>query len=200
MATSQSTCRIRQTQALYVVTLLVVAVSGGRAFSGLGGLVAQAAGFVLLTAGTLWRVWASAFIAGRKDVEVVDAGPYARCRHPLYLGSLAAGLGLALTTRSLVLTLMLPATLAVLFWLAVRREERYLEHRHDEAWIAYRASVPAIWPRLGPVAAPARREFDLAIYRKAFLDAATIFGFWLLVLTIDILRMQCAWPSWFNLP
>ncbi len=200
MTASQSTSRIRRTQALYFLILLAVAVTGGRTFGGLGGLAAQATGFVLVTAGTLWRVWTSVFIAGRKDAEVVDAGPYARCRHPLYLGSLVVGLGLALTTRSLVLTLVLPATLATFFWLAARREERNLEDRHDRAWATYRSRVPAIWPRFGRAAASGHRAVDLAVYRKAFLDAATMFGVWLLIVALDALRMQGAWQAWFRLP
>jgi protein-S-isoprenylcysteine O-methyltransferase Ste14 len=200
MTVSSSTPRIRLTQALFVLVLAAVALSGGRAFGGPGGLLAQAAGFLLVACGTLWRLWASVFIAGRKDVEVVDIGPYARCRHPLYLGSLAAGLGLALSTRSLVLTLALPATLAVFHWLAVRREERFLAERHGAAWEAYRARVPAFWPRSGRSPALPRREVDLAVYRKAFLDAATMLGVWGMIVALDALRMQGAWRDWFVLP
>lgn len=200
MTTSASTARIRLTQALYLLALLLVAVSGGRSLQGLPGLGAQALGFVLVVLGTLWRLWTTAFIAGRKDVQLVEEGPYARCRHPLYLGSLVAGLGLALTTRSVTLMVALPATLVLLHGSALHREEAFLAARHGEAWRAYRARVPALWPRRGPLPAPARRELDLAIYRKAFLDAATVLALWLLIVALDALRSQGAWPAAFNLP
>lgn len=59
-------------------------------------------GNVLLVAGLAWSVWSvrcldrnlSVFAQAR---EVVDTGPYAWVRHPLYLGELVAMLGLALT-------------------------------------------------------------------------------------------------------
>ena len=200
MADSASTPRIRLTQALFLLVLWAVAVSDGHLFDGLGGLAVQAAGFVLVSVGTLWRIWTSAFIAGRKDAELVDAGPYARCRHPLYFGSLVAGLGLALTTRSLVLTIALPATMFLVLWRAMRREERFLGEHYGPAWAAYRARVPAIWPRLGPVALGARYEVNLPVYRKAFFDAATIFALWLFVVGLDALRPYGAWRAWFPLP
>ena len=200
MTDSASTPRIRLTQALFLLVLWAVAVSDGHLFEGLGGLAAQAAGFVLVSVGTLWRIWTSAFIAGRKDAELVDEGPYARCRHPLYLGSLIAGLGLALTTRSLVLTIALPTILFLILWRAMRREERFLSEHYGQAWFDYRDRVPAIWPRLGPVAVGARREVNLPLYRKAFFDAATIFALWLVVVGLDALRPHGAWQAWFPLP
>ena len=200
MTVSASTPRIRLTQALFLLMLWAVAFSDRHLFEGLGGLAAQATGFVLVGAGTLWRIWTSVFIAGRKDAELVEAGPYARCRHPLYFGSLVAGLGLALTTRSLTLTFLLPATLFWLLWRAMQREEHFLSERYGQAWIAYRVRVPAIWPRLGPVAPTARREVDLPVYRKAFFDAATIFALWLFVVGLDALRPYGAWQAWFPLP
>lgn len=200
MAASMSTRRIRLTQSLYVLVLLAVALTDGRALEGLAGLAAQCAGFLLVAAGTLWRVWASVFIAGRKDTEVVDTGPYARCRHPLYFGSLVAGLGLALSTRSLVLTVALPAVLLVMLWLAILREERLLRDRHDQQWVRYRERVPVLWPRLGALPAAGRREVDLTVYGKAFLDAASVLCVWLLVISLDGLRAQGAWAPLFRLP
>ena len=200
MAASASTPRIRLTQALFLLVLLTVAFSDRHLFEGLGGLAAQAAGFVLVSTGTLWRIWTSAFIAGRKDAELVEAGPYARCRHPLYFGSLVAGLGLALTTRSLVLTILLPTTIFLVLWRAVQREERFLGDHYGQAWVAYRGRVPAFWPRLGPVAPGARREVNLPVYRKAFFDAATIFALWLFLVGLDALRPYGAWRAWFPLP
>lgn len=200
VTTSSSTARIRLTQLLFLATILLVAISGGRAFEGMAGLAAQSLGFVLVVVGTLYRMWSSVFIAGRKDVEVVQDGPYARCRHPLYLGSLVAGLGLALSTRSLVLAIALPAVLAALMARAIRAEERLLAQRHGAAWADYAGRVPALWPLPRGRAGPQRREVDLAIYRKAFLDAATVLGLWLVIVAVDMLRTQGAWAPLFRLP
>ena len=200
MAVSSSTPRIRLTQALYAGLLLAVALSGGRTFETAAGLAAQAAGFALVVAGTLWRMWASVFIAGRKDVELVEAGPYARCRHPLYFGSLVAALGLGLSTRSLVLAIAVPLSMAALAGLAMRREERLLAGRFGSQWQDYRHRVPALWPRGGRISATVRRDIDVQVYFKAFLDAATVFGLWLLVVALDGLRSTGAWTAPWTLP
>lgn len=200
MAVSSSTPRIRLTQALYAGLLLAVALSGGRTFETAAGLAAQAAGFALVVAGTLWRMWASVFIAGRKDVELVEAGPYARCRHPLYFGSLVAALGLGLSTRSLVLAIAVPLSMAALAGLAMRREERLLAGRFGSQWQDYRRRVPALWPRGGRIPATVRRDIDVQVYFKAFLDAATVFGLWLLVVALDGLRSTGAWTAPWTLP
>lgn len=200
MPVSRSTPRIRRTQALYGLLLAAVALSGGRSWEGLAGLGLQAAGFALVVTGTLWRLWSTAFIAGRKDVELVCEGPYARCRHPLYFGSLVASVGLALSTRSVVIMLVLPGALTVLLWSAIRREESLLAAGHGGRWQDYRARVPAVWPRAGRMPPAPPREVDLSVYFKAFLDAATVFGLWLLVILLDALRSMGAWPALFQLP
>jgi len=200
MAVSSSTPRIRLTRALYAGLLLAVALTGGRAFEAAAGLAAQAAGFALVVVGTLWRMWASAFIAGRKDVELVGAGPYARCRHPLYFGSLVVATGLGLSTRSLVLTFAVPLAMAALAGFAMRREEGFLADQFGSRWQDYRLRVPALWPRVGRIPAAGRRDIDVGVYFKAFLDAATVFGLWLLVVALDGLRSMGAWVVPWVLP
>jgi len=200
VTTSASTPRIRHTQFLFVLVIILTAISGGRVFEGMAGLAAQAAGFVLVVAGTLYRIWSSVFIAGRKDVEIVQDGPYARCRHPLYLGSLVTGLGLALSTRSAVLMLAVPVVLGALMTRAIRREERFLAERHGAAWAAYAAQVPALWPRPRTRTGPRQRNVDLTIYRKSFLDAASVLALWLVLISVDAMRSQGLWSQAFRLP
>ena len=199
--TAASTRRLRFTQGVLGLVLLAVALSGGRTWQGLSGLLAQSLGFVLVACATLWRVWSSLFIAGRKDLEIVDEGPYGRCRHPLYLGSLVAAIGIGLTTRSLALTALLPPTIAAALLHSIRHEEVELAARHGERWRRYCERVPRrLLPRPGPCTMPARREIDVVVFRKAFLDAASMLGFWLLVLLSDAMRVQLEWPTYFRLP
>lgn len=64
--------------------------------------VAILLGDVLLVAGLAWSVWSVRCLDRNLSLvaqarEVVQTGPYAWVRHPLYLGELVAMLGLALT-------------------------------------------------------------------------------------------------------
>lgn len=200
MSASGSTPRIRLTQSIYLLALLAIAASDGRALGGAGAVLAQAAGFLLVAAAVLGRVWTTLFIAGRKGEQLVTDGPYSACRHPLYLCSVLAAAGIGLTARSLVLAIALPATIGLVTGLAARREERALAAAHPAAWNAYRQRVPAFWPAWRLYRVPERVDVPTAIYRKAFLDAGSFLALWLAVLLAESLRAGGAWPALFRMP
>jgi protein-S-isoprenylcysteine O-methyltransferase Ste14 len=200
MTASASTPRIRLTRLIYLLVLAVVAVSDDRAMESGAGLLAQAAGFLLVTAAVLGRLWTSLFIAGRKETELVREGPYASCRHPLYLASVFAALGIGLTTRSVTLSVALPALAGAIAWLAARREDRALQQAHRDEWTAYRDAVTGFRPGWSKQRIPERISVPPAIYRKAFLDAASFLALWLAVLLLESLRAGGAWPALFRLP
>lgn len=87
-------------------------------------------------------------VAFRDGHTLETGGPYARVRHPGYLGSLAAALGGALAFESalglLPVALLVPAVVA-----RVTREDRALESRFGDAFRAWRARTGALLPRLG---------------------------------------------------
>ncbi len=105
-----------------------------------------AAGTVLAVAGFAVRAWALCHIEGRKKRLLVRSGPYAVCRHPLYLGSLLGGFGLVLSTQRLTLAALYLVGCALLLPLALRVEEAFLESRFDD-YPDYKATVPALFPR-----------------------------------------------------
>jgi len=200
MTTSGSTPRIRLTQALYLLALAMVATSDGRFLQGGHALVAQAAGFVFVATAVLARLWITLFIAGRKDEQLVREGPFAQCRHPLYLGSIVGAIGIGLTTLSLTLTIILPLVIGAIAFMAARREDAALLAAHGEAWREYHDSVPAFWPNSLQRRSPEWVTVPPRIYGKAFLDAASFLCLWLLVLLLESLRASGAWQALFNLP
>lgn len=200
MTASASTPRIRLTRLIYLLVLAAAALTEGRAVQGDAGLLAQAAGFLLVTAAVLGRLWTTLFIAGRKDEELVREGPYSVCRHPLYACSVIASLGIALTTRSFVLIVALPALTGVIAGIAARREDRALSLAHRDEWPPYRDAVPGFRPAWSKHRLPDRVSVPPAIYRKAFLDAASFLALWLAVLLLETLRAGGAWPALFRLP
>ena len=200
MTTSVSTPRIPLIQALYLLMLALVAMSNGRFLQGGPALLAQSAGFLLVVTAVLGRLWITLFIAGRKNAELVREGPFAMCRHPLYLASVVGAIGIGLTTLSLTLTIALPLVVGAIVFTAARREDTALLAVHGEAWREYRASVPAFWPDWSHRRVPDTVAVPLRIYRKAFLDAASFLGLWLLVLAIENLRAGGGWQPLFRLP
>jgi protein-S-isoprenylcysteine O-methyltransferase Ste14 len=200
VATSVSTPRIRLTQALYLLVLAVVAASDGHGMKGSLALLAQASGFLLVAVAVLWRLWTTLFIAGRKEERLVRDGPFARCRHPLYLGSMVGALGIGLTTLSLTLAIALPLVVGLIVVTAARREDSALHAAHGDAWREYRDAVPAFWPNNSQQQLPEWVTVPPTIYRKAILDAASFLALWLLVLLLGSLRAGGAWYALFSLP
>jgi len=200
MTTSGSTPRIRLTQAFYLLVLALVAMSGGRSLQGGLALVAQSAGFLLVVAAALGRLWTTLFIAGSKDERLVREGPFSLCRHPLYLGSVVGAAGIGLTTLSLTLTIALPLIVSAIVFTAARREDAAHLAAYGDAWREYRDLVPAFWPDWSHRRTPESVAVPPRIYSKAFLDAASFLSLWLLVLLLEGLRAGGAWQPFFRLP
>jgi protein-S-isoprenylcysteine O-methyltransferase Ste14 len=200
MTTSRSTPRLRLTALLLAVVLLLVAVAEKPLSTGAVGTLLPWLGFVLVVLAALGRIWASGFIAGRKDHELVTAGPYARCRNPLYAWSWLAMVGIGFASRSLVLTIALAVLFAWLYARAARREESFLAGVHGETFRRYAATTPAFLPRATAGALPAIWTIHPAVFAKSFVDAASLLGFYALVRIAD-LAQQSGWlPTLLRLP
>jgi protein-S-isoprenylcysteine O-methyltransferase Ste14 len=77
----------------------------------------------------------------RPSATVVSTGIFRYTRNPMYLGFTIVELGAALLLNSAwVLLLLVPAV--VLTTSVIAREEKYMERRFGEAYLAYKASVP----------------------------------------------------------
>lgn len=105
------------------------------------------AGFVL----TWWarvhlgRLWSSA-ITRKEDHHIVDSGPYALVRHPIYTGLIVA-LAASAIAEATPTTLGGAALLAFGFWVKARGEERFLATELGaETYAAYRRRVPMLLP------------------------------------------------------
>jgi protein-S-isoprenylcysteine O-methyltransferase Ste14 len=100
------------------------------------------AGFFLLSAA--WRV----LFKAQQTAALATGGPYARVRHPQYIGFIAIMFGFLLQWPTLVTLVMFPI-LVVLYVRLAHREEREVAAEFGAAWTAYAAATPRWWPRLG---------------------------------------------------
>ncbi|MBR7618814.1 isoprenylcysteine carboxylmethyltransferase family protein [Phenylobacterium sp. 20VBR1] len=92
--------------------------------------------------GALWSFRTTA----KAGHHVVDTGPYALVRHPIYTGILAAALAKALLTPSLLGFAGL-GVLALAFWLKARVEERFLAQAlGGDEYAAYARRVRRLIP------------------------------------------------------
>jgi len=94
----------------------------------------------------LGRLWAGGVIV-REGHRVVDTGPYALVRHPIYSGVFVAMMAAA-AVRARPAAIALAAGLIVFFALKARIEERFLRQELGAAYDEYRARVPMLVPGL----------------------------------------------------
>jgi protein-S-isoprenylcysteine O-methyltransferase Ste14 len=103
--------------------------------------------------GMLVSIWSRRALGSEwsRDVELkqghklVEGGPYAIVRHPIYTGHLLMGLGTAIGSGLLAGFVGL-ALFLVGFWIKLRQEERLLVRSFPEEYPAYRARVRALIP------------------------------------------------------
>ncbi|MGH7025429.1 MAG: methyltransferase family protein [Caulobacteraceae bacterium] len=96
----------------------------------------------------LGRLW-SGFVTLKEDHRIVDTGPYALVRHPIYSGVMFAALMTALI-RATPAALVGFALVCLGFAMTARIEERFLRAQlGSETYDAYSRRVPMLVPRLG---------------------------------------------------
>jgi methanethiol S-methyltransferase len=98
-------------------------------------------GFWLLSAS--WRVLYHA----QRGHRLATAGPYARIRHPQYVGFVLIMLGFLVQWPTLVTLVMFPV-LVTMYALLARREEADSEAAFGDTWRGYAARTPRFIPRL----------------------------------------------------
>jgi protein-S-isoprenylcysteine O-methyltransferase Ste14 len=84
----------------------------------------------------------------RSDHELVRTGPYARVRHPIYLGMLLFLLALAVALGHWIQLIIAVPLFLVGTRMRTDAEERLLEENFGESFRDYRQSTPAIFPKI----------------------------------------------------
>jgi protein-S-isoprenylcysteine O-methyltransferase Ste14 len=114
------------------------------------GLVIYLAGCVFVlwarrTLGKMWGLSTSRNVKLLDDHQIVQSGPYAFMRNPMYFGWWAAMFGLLLVYPTWVVLLFL-AFSVIAFVGRARREEAALAERFGEAWAEYKKRTKFLIP------------------------------------------------------
>ena len=110
------------------------------------------AGVPIVMAGELIRMWGVHHIGSVSRTRserlgpLIDHGPFAMVRNPLYIGNILLWLGFAVSARLPWLAPIVFALLALEYHAIVRWEERLLESRMGESYREYLQRVPRWLP------------------------------------------------------
>jgi protein-S-isoprenylcysteine O-methyltransferase Ste14 len=153
----------------------------------LAALALQGAAFVLLLTAAMGRLWASAYISGRKARLLVRDGPYSIIRNPLYFCTLLAHVGAGLAFGSMTVAGIMAAAFFIGHWGTVLEEERWLRSTFGEEFAAYAAVTPRFLPKPRLFREPSRLELDAARFTRALGESSLI----LLVFPLGLVVAWC---------
>ncbi len=138
-----------------------------------------------IVAGELLRLWASGHI--HKSKHVTQTGPYAICRHPLYLGHLLITIGFLVAANNIWIALAGVLVFWLIFDTTMGNEENYLTDLFGEEYNEYRKKVPQLLPRWSKDALTGGHDWALVKQHRemnniwgiiAALAIFTAIGFW----------------------
>ena len=93
------------------------------------------------SAAATFRKAKTAIIPHHRATLIVDYGPFAISRNPMYLGLTIAYVGFAIMVNSGWPLILLPLVITALFTLVISREERYLHSAFGQTYADYQHRV-----------------------------------------------------------
>jgi protein-S-isoprenylcysteine O-methyltransferase Ste14 len=161
-------------------------------------VIVELLAWTAFAAGASFRFWATLYIGGRKERDLVTDGPYSLCRHPLYLGSLLLAISAGLFLES-PLFLVATAVVGIVYATGtIPVEERALRSRHGVRFDGYVDDVPPLLPRTCAVRSPSQISVDV---HRLWLECTRASRWmWLPILgtAFSHLRVQAWWPRLFH--
>ena len=164
---------MRDTRILVGVVLLAVVFTAPvlREGSFLNAII-RLAGYILLSACAIGRIYSTAFIGGVKNDKLVTAGPYSMCRNPLYFYSLLGAAGLGLLSGEIIPTAIITGGFLFIYNGLISREEGFLAEKFGQSFAAFKASTPRLLPDLKKYNCPDELPFQPRYFNMAVRDAA----------------------------
>lgn len=173
----QKTCPMRLTIAKVSVVILVPIILFSQPIYQDGSLMdlcLENVGCGMLFLAAMGRIWAAAYISGKKGKQLVVSGPYSFVRHPLYLFSAIGFLGAGLALESLTLAVFFMGVFLLSHYPTMIREERWLVEQFGSEARTYLGNKSRLLPRFCYQTGAEEDRVNLRVYTRAVLDAALI--------------------------
>jgi len=195
--------RHRGTHVRYLLLTLLPSLAITQAIWTEGGPVRESfewLGYLAVVVCVLGRAWCSAYIAGRKNRELVDCGPYSLSRNPLYGFSILGLAGVGLQTGSLTLAAVLLCGGSLYYGVVVRREEAHLLDAFPVAYRRYRLGTPRWLPDLRLWRDAGEVTIRPALVGRTLMDGAVFFAAYPLLEALGAAHAAGFLPAFLSLP
>ena len=103
-------------------------------------------GWSAFVAGAGVRFWATLYIGGKKDRDLIRRGPYGLCRHPLYFGSFLVALGTVIFLKSVTLSVGFVFICIYYALIVIPAEEARLCRMFPGTYEQFKKEVPRLIP------------------------------------------------------
>ena len=177
MATDVNKTRMRDTRILVGSLLLIVIFTAP--VLGEGSFLYQIlrlAGYIMIIACAIGRIYCTAFIGGIKSEILVTFGPYSMCRNPLYFYSLLGAAGVGLLSGEIIPTVIITGGFFLIYKGLIDREEGFLSGKFAQSFAAFKAGTPRLLPDPKKYNCPDELVFQPRYFNKAVWDAVWWFA------------------------
>jgi protein-S-isoprenylcysteine O-methyltransferase Ste14 len=141
------------------------------------------------------RVYATAFLGGHKNDQLVTNGIYSVMRNPLYFFTLLGITGVAFISNHPLVMVGLPLFFYILYARLISREEAFLSEKFGQEYKSYKESTPALFPSFKHINSPETFEMKPKYITKAFWDAIWWFSALPLIETVEYLQESGIVPA-----
>lgn len=172
MAKDLNKTRMRDTKILIVLTIMAgLFTKSSFPDDTIGHEVFELAGYILVTACAIGRIYSTAFIGGIKNENLITVGPYSMCRNPLYFYSLLGAAGIGLLSTHVIAFAIIFCGFLLIYRNLIAREEAFLAEKFGQTFENYKNSVPRIIPDLKKYSCPEELVFQPKYLNKSVFDA-----------------------------
>lgn len=193
--------RLRATRALVLPAVLMAAVTHHTyPEDSVADTLLGAVGLVLLIVSAGGRIWASAYLTGKKNRSLVTGGPFSLVRNPLYFFSFVGFVGAGLSFESITLAGVFALTFFVTHWPTIHAEERALEELFGEAYRTYCSRVPRFIPAIRKAETTGVVDLDTRGFSRAVLECMAIPLVFVLAELTELAKLSSLLPVLWRLP
>lgn len=147
-------------------------------------LISWMLGLAVVATGEGLRIWASGHI--HKSAEVTTTGPYAMCRHPLYLGHFLVATGFCISGNSLAAFIIVSISFFIIYMPTWKNEEQNLIQLFGDTYREFMSVTPAMLPRWNSKVLSGSFSWALVKQHREWKHAAALLGGMLLMVAIGI--------------
>lgn len=192
--------KIRTRFSRVVAILVIIAFIFGQqkySLSNLEAGIVDVVGLLLVTIGTLGRVWCAFYISGFKNKKVVTDGPYSVSRNPLYLYSLIGAIGIGLVSHSLAVLAFIILGFSIYYPFVIVGEERKLASILGQDYQDYVKRVPRFFPKFSLFSQPKEYTVKPKVFYKDLRDVAMFIVTYCVIVLINVLKTSEIIPTFF---